>query len=241
MTPSGFVARILVVTSFVLLQYPSYAAVSDTFETEAFETRELKLHLSYGIGYSMEEVEFKPRGSITVRNFKGPKYTVQQEKIPVEELKKLEEMARQDAYYFLSVSIKYPSGEKTFSTFAPVKSVVDSGLSDVVSIHLVPSGEIFSISYSMSVNNFMSQQNGIRHQVPRSQQYNTTVLVHSGENGPVPDTAPYLEKLEMEKLARERGDEGRDNRSFLAKYWMYIVPVALLVLLSGASNPEGGS
>lgn len=33
-----------------------------------------------------------------------------------------------------------------------------------------------------------------------------------------PDTAPYLEKLEMERIARERGDDGRDNRSFLAKY-----------------------
>jgi len=33
-----------------------------------------------------------------------------------------------------------------------------------------------------------------------------------------PDTAPYLEKLEMEKIARERGEDGKDNRSFLAKY-----------------------
>lgn len=33
-----------------------------------------------------------------------------------------------------------------------------------------------------------------------------------------PDTAPYLEKLEQERLAKERGEDPRDNRSFLAKY-----------------------
>jgi len=33
-----------------------------------------------------------------------------------------------------------------------------------------------------------------------------------------PDTAPYLEKLEQERVAKERGEDPRDNRSFLAKY-----------------------
>lgn len=33
-----------------------------------------------------------------------------------------------------------------------------------------------------------------------------------------PDTAPYLEKLEQERLAKERGEDPRDNRSFFAKY-----------------------
>lgn len=53
-----------------------------------------------------------------------------------------------------------------------------------------------------------------------------------------PDTASYIQKMEREREARERGDV-KDNRGFLAKYWMYLVPVVVLVLLSGASNPEG--
>lgn len=32
-----------------------------------------------------------------------------------------------------------------------------------------------------------------------------------------PDTATYVQKLERERLAKERG-EGKDNRSFLEKY-----------------------
>lgn len=55
-----------------------------------------------------------------------------------------------------------------------------------------------------------------------------------------PDTASFIQKMEREREARERGDV-KDNRGFLAKYWMYLLPVVVLVLLSGASNPEGAA
>lgn len=58
-----------------------------------------------------------------------------------------------------------------------------------------------------------------------------------------PDTASFIQKVEREREARDRG-EVKDNRGFLAKYWIYIVPVAILLLLSGASpdgNASGGA
>lgn len=78
-----------------------------------------------------------------------------------------------------------------------------------------------------------------------------------------PDTAGYIQKMEREREAREKGDF-KDNRSFLAKYvsnirnnqinfrviivinvfiilqWMYIIPVAIFLLISGAANPDQG-
>lgn len=54
-----------------------------------------------------------------------------------------------------------------------------------------------------------------------------------------PDTASFIQKLDREREARDRGDV-KDNRGFFAKYWMYIVPVAVLVLVSGASSPDAG-
>jgi len=42
--------------------------------------------------------------------------------------------------------------------------------------------------------------------------YYITIVLRS------PDTGPYLEKLEKEKIAKERGEDPRDNRSFLSKY-----------------------
>lgn len=55
-----------------------------------------------------------------------------------------------------------------------------------------------------------------------------------------PDTASFIQKLEREREARDHG-EVKDHRGFFAKYWMYIVPVAILVLVSGATSPEQGA
>jgi len=67
----------------------------------------------------------------------------------------------------------------------------------------------------------------------------TKVHLQTMESGPQPDTAAFIQKMEQEKLAKERG-ETKDNRSFLAKYWMYIVPVFLFLVMNSASEPQGG-
>ncbi|CAB4006789.1 ER membrane complex subunit 10, partial [Paramuricea clavata] len=55
-----------------------------------------------------------------------------------------------------------------------------------------------------------------------------------------PETQTYIKKLEDERRGKERG-KGKDNRSFFAKYWMYIVPLLLFLLLSGQEPPAGGA
>ncbi|KAK0407181.1 hypothetical protein QR680_019057 [Steinernema hermaphroditum] len=63
-------------------------------------------------------------------------------------------------------------------------------------------------------------------------------IVKSGEL-PTPDTVSYLQKMERERQARQHGAQ-QDNRSFIAKYWMYIVPVVAFVVISNAMTPEQG-
>lgn len=46
-----------------------------------------------------------------------------------------------------------------------------------------------------------------------------------------------MQKVEREREARDRG-EVKDNRSFISKYWMYIVPVVILAFLTGGGNPD---
>lgn len=54
-------------------------------------------------------------------------------------------------------------------------------------------------------------------------------MVRYPDGGPVPDTATYIQKLEREREARERG-ETKDNRSFLAKYVSAFLPIYLFYL-----------
>ena len=46
--------------------------------------------------------------------------------------------------------------------------------------------------------------------------FKSKVLVQPMEMGPQPDTAAFVQRMEQEKLAKERG-ETKDNRSFFAK------------------------
>ncbi|CAJ0575625.1 unnamed protein product, partial [Mesorhabditis spiculigera] len=56
-----------------------------------------------------------------------------------------------------------------------------------------------------------------------------------------PDTQSFIEKMEKERRARQHGAE-TDNRSFLAKYWMYIVPVVIFMAISSmGQQQEGGA
>ncbi|CAD6189715.1 unnamed protein product [Caenorhabditis auriculariae] len=55
-------------------------------------------------------------------------------------------------------------------------------------------------------------------------------VVHVNARGvlPSPDTQSFVQKMERERRARQQQGGGEtDNRSFLAKYWMYIVPVVI--------------
>uniref|UniRef100_A0A914VQN6 ER membrane protein complex subunit 10 n=1 Tax=Plectus sambesii TaxID=2011161 RepID=A0A914VQN6_9BILA len=70
-----------------------------------------------------------------------------------------------------------------------------------------------------------------------STSFNTTVIVKDVEDGPSPDTQSYIQKMDKERTARQHGAQA-DNRSFIAKYWMYIIPVVLFVVMSGAMNNE---
>ena len=47
--------------------------------------------------------------------------------------------------------------------------------------------------------------------------FKSKILVQPMEMGPQPDTAAFIQRIEQEKLAKERG-ETKDNRSFFAKW-----------------------
>jgi len=221
----------------VTLVVGTYGSVSDKLESDFFDNPEVTLQLSHSLDNADTGVlNFIPRGSVTIRNFRGPRFTSNQKDLTIEELNELKKLANEGGYYFIKATIKTSSGEQTFRSFTHAKSLLDAGLSDIVRVHLNPNGDIISVGYAMGRNDFYSIPHHLGTNRPPPQKFNTTVVVHSGENGPMPDTGPYLEKLEHERLAKERGEDPRDNRSFFAKYWMYIVPVALLVLLSGASE-----
>lgn len=131
-----------------------------------------------------------------------------------------------------------------------------SQLTDVLWVSLDHAGSVTAITQSVNNGNTDNCRDLTTRDFEVLDEFNTDVYVKPMENAPIPDTASFIQKLEREREARERG-ETKDNRGFFAKYvrcwmfvyfiylksifqfqWMYIVPVAILILISGATNPE---
>lgn len=197
-------------------------------------------HLSIRLQHSFEQVkepQFFDRGTVNIQSIRAGAVTLQQGPLSVEDKQKLKAVAEKDGLYRLRAFVQDMDGKETsFLTFVKACSLAVSHLSDVLTVSLDHTGSVIAVS--MSTSPAMCEGRHISHN--DLQHFNTTVFVRHMEQGPVPDTAAYIQKIEKEREARERG-EIKDNRSFFAKYWMYLVPVVVFVMLSGAANPDGGA
>ncbi len=92
-------------------------------------------------------------------------------------------------------------------------NLLKSELTDIFTVQLDWRHKVVSVYLSTPNENF------VKRQVQGDDVINTfktKVYVQHMESGPAPDTASFIQKIEQDKLAKERG-ETKDNRSFLAK------------------------
>ncbi|XP_020816090.1 ER membrane protein complex subunit 10 [Drosophila serrata] len=182
---------------------------------------------------------FSFRGNVTIPSLNSGLANVAQPALSEAELDMLKTLARQNEFYRLKATVVYSNGAKAqFITSNKACRLLQAQLNDVLWISLDPSGFVTGITVSEDAGpgSVGCTQEDLNKLV--ESQFSTDVLIRHAELAPVPDTAGFIQKVEREREARERG-EVRDNRGFFAKYWMYIVPVVLLVLVSGATNQDG--
>lgn len=122
--------------------------------------------------------------------------------------------------------------------------LLDSDLSDVLTMHLDWKNRLIAMSLTPINDHILgSPQGGSRSQRSPANitpTFATKVVVLQAEAGPQPDTSAFIQKLEQDK-ARQKAGVTEDNRSFLAKYWMYIVPMVIIMAMSsGGGGGTGG-
>ncbi|XP_071871976.1 ER membrane protein complex subunit 10 [Bombus fervidus] len=191
----------------------------------------LQLRLWHAFNDEPEPI-FIERGNITVSSVRGDSFVVAQNGLLQSHINKLKNLAKHDGKYRLQAVARTSSGnEITFLTSVPACYLLGSNLEDVITIWLDSAAEPIVVSTS----SYGPCSTGSTF----TNMWRTKIIVKYPDGGPVPDTATYIQKLERDRAARERGDT-KDTRSFLARYWMYIVPALIFVLLSSATNPEAG-
>ncbi|KAK4883171.1 hypothetical protein RN001_006490 [Aquatica leii] len=185
---------------------------------------------------SSESPVFTDRGNITIQSLRTGSSTIQQKALSQSDKIKLRDLSAANKFYQLKSIVTASDGSQvSFVSTIKACMLVESELSDILSVSLDYSGKVITVTLAVAST---STCEGATVPIDKLKEFTTSVFVRHTENGPVPDTATYIQKLEREREAKERG-EVKDNRSFLAKYWMYIVPVIIIMVLSSAANPDG--
>ncbi|KAF6217298.1 hypothetical protein GE061_001652 [Apolygus lucorum] len=186
--------------------------------------------VSMTIYHALDGKHWHETGKTNLHNLNPGKISVPISAMSKEMSQALMGECNEDEYMHVKTVVQTAvSKELEFLSFA--KSCAFQQSSAILNVNVDHSGSIVSTSLSPSMG-MGSFDDFIK---PTSLEINY-VFKHP-EVGPMPDTATYINRLDKEREAKERGST-QDNRSFFAKYWMYIVPVVLFVLLSGSANAD---
>ncbi|XP_026809390.1 ER membrane protein complex subunit 10 [Rhopalosiphum maidis] len=174
---------------------------------------------------------FTKRSSILV-NLESRNDVVSISTINDSDIQLLKQLASKNELYRLKVTVKTLSGKEIhFLTFTRACLIVGSKLNDILTLHLDHLDSPFAVNLATTSSNCNSFNE------LNTNNFTTTVFFRRPESSPVPDTATYIQKMERERDAREKG-KSSNNKSMLGKYWMYILPLVIFMMIAGASNPE---
>lgn len=213
-----------------------YSCIGLALSSENDYDGPLSITLYHSVQPGIDPV-WQERGQITVQNVVTGDISVSQSQVDFNTIESLQALANRNGIYRLKAVVKTSRGrEVSFLSFVKACLLVESGLSDTITISVDQSGSVIAVTES----SVCSICEGIQKSPSELQEFNTTIFFKNIEQGPMPDTASYIQKMEREREARERG-ETKDNRSFFAKYWIYIVVFFLFIVVSSVANPEAGA
>lgn len=188
------------------------------------------------------EDAFSPRGNIVFKSSKlGLASFSGATELTDEEVVKLQHLVENNGLYFIrspamigaSFSDDASGVNKTnyVQTFVKACYLYGSQLREVITVSTDFSGNVIGL-------NIVSPRSDCVHDFKTAPTFfNSTVIVQPQVAGAGPDTSTFIRKLEKEAEESKKGP--KDNRSFLAKYWMYILPVFLILMLSAQTEQPG--
>jgi len=185
-------------------------------------------------------LNYESRALITINGVNNSPL-IKQESLSIESIAALKQTSTDGGFYYLKAeafkSLEDEKPIKSSTTFIKACSLYESSLSDMLTVTLDINGQFLSISEStLNPQCIPTVKASLATKLTN---FNTTVNVMPTIISNGPDTQTYIQRLEQEKAEKLRGDK-TDNRSFFAKYWIYIVPLVIFLLISGAANPEAG-
>lgn len=211
---------------------------------EGLEDGELVLRLQHSFDMGSSWVE---RGVVTIHSTRSASTeepagaaTVDQASLDLDQRTHLKNLCGESGLYLVRATLS--SQPDFLRSYTSACALLEANLQDTLTLQLDWRGKLTALSLGLQLPQAAKTVpgGGVRLEVHSKKEdssvFKTRVSTQQMENGPVPDTAAFIQRVEENKRKEEKG-EVKDNRSFLAKYWMYIVPVVLFMAVNGAASP----
>uniref|UniRef100_A0A1A8NSG1 ER membrane protein complex subunit 10 n=2 Tax=Nothobranchius TaxID=28779 RepID=A0A1A8NSG1_9TELE len=237
--------RVAVLFSFLFFGFINFVCcnngrrVGDALETD-FSGLSVPLEHSFELD---DTAKFLVRGTLLLKTGREPSVALSQNPLSEEDRVKLKEVAEVDGLYRIRVPrVSLQADRQTewqvdgyLTAFVRACAMVESHLSDVITLHTDVSGYLIGVSIVTIPGACRGTK--VEDEVDL-EVFNTTLSIMAPVNAPGPETSLFLERMEQE--TEKKGKNPQEQKSFFAKYWMYIVPLVLFLMMSGAQDQSGG-
>ncbi|XP_076027067.1 ER membrane protein complex subunit 10 isoform X2 [Genypterus blacodes] len=187
--------------------------------------------------------KFRVRGALVLKAGREPSVSLSQNQLSEEDRAKLKEVAAVDGLYRIRVPRVFLQAERQterqmegyLTAFVRACAMVESHLSDVVSLHTDVSGYLIGVSIVTLPGACRGSE--VEDEVDL-EVFNTTLSIMAPTTAPGPETALFLERMKLE--IEKKGKNPQEQKSFFAKYWYLILGGAIFLMVSNSAQPPAG-
>ncbi|XP_036409129.1 ER membrane protein complex subunit 10 isoform X2 [Megalops cyprinoides] len=186
---------------------------------------------------------FRVRGALLLKGGRETTVSLSQGQLTEEERNTLKEVAAVDGLYRIrvprvSVQTDRPADRQTdgyLTAFVRACSLVESHLSDVITLHTDVTGYLIGVSIVTVPGTCRGAE--VEDEVDL-EAFNTTLSIMGPINAPAPETALFIERMEQEM--EKKGKNPQEQKSFFAKYWYLILGGAVFLMATSSAQPPAG-